>query len=98
MGTGEIRLSILWECVYKGAIIADDDLETGTKAGDVFSASLFKKLLEEEYEKLLQADNIDVFNTSKITTLPISKEITIAYINSEVKLPWFIDLLNINLK
>jgi malate synthase len=29
--------------------------------------------------------------------LPISKEIVIAYIQSELKLPWFIDLLNINL-
>jgi malate synthase len=38
-----------------------------------------------------------VFDASKTTTLPISREITVAYIHSEVKLPWFIDLLNINL-
>jgi malate synthase len=53
--------------------------------------------LEEEYEKLLRANNKDVFDTSKTTTLPISREIAVAYINSKVKLPWFIDLLNINL-
>ncbi len=97
MATGEIRLSILWEWVHKGAILTDDDAPTGTKAGDAFSISLFEKLLEEEYEKLLSADSKDVFDISKTTTLPISKEIAIAYIHSEEKLPWFIDLLNINL-
>lgn len=97
MATGEIRLSILWEWVHKGATITDDDSETGTKKEDLFSIALFEKLLEEEYEKLLKAGNKDVFDASKTTTLPISKEITVAYIHSDVKLPWFIDLLNINL-
>ena len=58
---------------------------------------LFHRLLEEEYEKLLMAKDKDVFDSSKNTTLPISKEIAIAYIESARKLPWFIDLLNINL-
>ncbi len=97
MATGEIRLSILWEWVHKGAILSEDDKQTGIKAGEAFSIALFEKLLEEEYEKLLKAGNKDVFDTSKTTTLPISKEIAIAYIHSEEKLPWFIDLLNINL-
>jgi malate synthase len=97
MATGEIRLSILWEWVHKGAKLSHDDLQTGTKAGDLFSIDLFNRLLEEEYEKLLGANNKDVFDTSKTTTLPISREIAVAYINSKVKLPWFIDLLNINL-
>jgi malate synthase len=97
MATGEIRLSILWEWVHKGARLTNEDPETGTKAGDTFSIELFNRLLEEEYEKLLKASNKDVFDTSKTTTLPIAREIAVAYINSEVKLPWFIDLLNINL-
>ena len=97
MATGEIRLSILWEWVHKGATLTEDDVQTGIKTGDAFSVSLFDKLLEEEYEKLLKANNKDVFDSSKTTTLPISKEITIAYIHSEEKFPWFIDLLNINL-
>ena len=97
MATGEIRLSILWEWVHKGAILTKDDEENGVKAGDIFSVALFEKLLEEEYEKLLKAGNKDVYDESKATTLPISKEIVVAYIHSEVKLPWFIDLLNINL-
>jgi len=97
MATGEIRLSILWEWVHKGAILTEDDPTTNTKAGDVFSASLFEKLLEEEYEKLLHAEDRDVHESSKTTTLPISKEIVVTYVQCEVKLPWFIDLLNINL-
>jgi malate synthase len=97
MATGEIRLSILWEWVHKGAKLTEDDEETGTKAGDVFSPELFKKLLEEEYQKLLEADNKDVFGSSKNTTLPISREIAYTYVLSDIKAPWFIDLLNINL-
>lgn len=97
MATGEIRLSILWEWVHKGAILKEEDPHTGTAAGNTFSMALFEKLLDEEYEKLLKASNKDVFDTSKTTTLPISREIAVAYIHSKVKLPWFIDLLNINL-
>ena len=97
MATGEIRLSILWEWVHKGAILTEDDGQTGTKAGDRFSIALFEKLLDEEYEKLVKANNKDVFDSSKTTTLPISKEIVVTYIHNKEKFPWFIDLLNINL-
>ena len=97
MATGEIRLSILWEWVHKGAVITEDDPMTGVKSGDLFSQSLFTKLLNEEYEKLLSASSKDVYDESKTTTLPISREIVEVYVLSEVKLPWFIDLLNINL-
>jgi malate synthase len=97
MATGEIRLSILWEWLHKGAILTEDDPETGVKAGDVFSEELYRRLMEEEYEKLLKAGNKDVFDASKTTTLPIAREIADTYVLSEVKLPWFIDLLNINL-
>ncbi|HEV7348610.1 malate synthase [Telluribacter sp.] len=97
MATGEIRLSILWEWVQKGATLTEADAPTGTRAGDTFTAELFKKLFVEEYEKLLKAGNKDVFDDSKTSTLPISKEIVLAYVLSEHKFPWFIDFLNINL-
>ena len=97
MATGEIRLSILWEWIHKGAILTSDDPLTHTKTGDVFTFELFEKLLEEEYWKLLNARNKDVYDSSKKTTLPISREIVAIYTQSPVKLPWFIDLLNINL-
>lgn len=97
MATGEIRLSILWEWLHKGAVLTEGDAATGVDAGAVFSEDLFKKLLEEEYEKLLNANNKDVFDASKTTTLPIAKAIAEVYVLSETKAPWFIDLLNINL-
>ncbi|HEX5169741.1 MAG TPA: malate synthase [Cyclobacteriaceae bacterium] len=97
MATGEIRLSILWEWVHKGAMLTEDDLETGIKKGDVFDSTLFEKLLDEEYDKLLNAKNKDVHDDSKTTTLPISREISHTYVLDHVKAPWFIDLLNINL-
>jgi malate synthase len=97
MATGEIRLSILWEWIHKGAILTEDDPDTGTQAGDVFTMEVYERLMAEEYEKLLQANSKDVHEDSKTTTLPIAREITQAYIHSEQKPPWLIDLLNINL-
>ena len=97
MATGEIRLSILWEWVHKGAMLTEDDAAADVKTGDIFSSELFQKLLEQEYKKLLEANNKDVFDSSKNTTLPISREIAETYVRSKIKVPWFIDLLNINL-
>jgi malate synthase len=97
MATGEIRLSILWEWIHKGAALTEDDAETGLNSGDVFSLEIFERLLEEEYAKLLAAGNRDVHDNSKTTTLPIARAIVEAYVNDAVKAPWYIDLLNINL-
>ena len=36
-------------------------------------------------------------DNSKRTTLPVAREIVETYVADEVKLPWYIDLLNINL-
>ena len=95
--TGEIRLSILWEWIHKGAKLTEDDPETNVKAGDVFTVELFERLLEEEYQKLRKAKDKDVHDISKDTTLPIAKEIVRTYVLDEIKTPWYIDLLNINL-
>lgn len=95
--TGEIRLSILWEWLHKNATLTADDASTGVKAGDKFTLELFKKLLAEEYEKLRKASNRDVHDNSKDTSLPIAREIVEAYVVDPVKVPWYIDLLNINL-
>jgi malate synthase len=97
MATGEIRLSILWEWIHKGARLTEDDPETGVKSGDVFTSDLFQRLLGEEYEKLLRAKNKDVYDDSKATTLPIVREIAESYMMETIKIPWYIDLLNINL-
>ena len=97
MATGEIRLSILWEWLHKGALFTEDDPETGVSAGDVFTGELFDRLLSEEVDKLLAARDKDVWEHSKTTTLPIAREIVGAYVRSAIKLPWYVDLLNINL-
>jgi malate synthase len=97
MATGEIRLSILWEWVQKHASLTESDPETGVQSGDVFDEKLFKRLLLEEYNKLMNATDKDVHNDSKTTTLPISREIAETYVLYPEKFPWFIDFLNINL-
>jgi malate synthase len=97
MATGEIRVSILWEWLHKNATLTEDDSETGARAGDQFDATLFARLLDEEYAKLLAARDRDVHDDSKRTTLPIAREIVATYITNPVKLPWYIDLLNLNL-
>jgi len=97
MATGEIRLSILWEWLHKGAKLTADDAETGVKQGDTFTSELCARLLSEEYTKLLAAGNRDVHENSKTTTLPIAREIVETYLLDQTKLPWYIDLLNITL-
>jgi malate synthase len=97
MATGEIRLSILWEWLHKGARLTETDGATGAAQGDAFTADLFARLLEEEYAKLRAAGNRDVHDDSKATTLPIAREIVQTYVTSPVKAPWYVDLLNLNL-
>ncbi len=97
MATGEIRLSILWEWLHKNASLTAGDEETGVQPGDRVTAELCARLLAEEYEKLRRASNRDVYDMSKDTTLPIAREIVETYLMDDVKLPWYIDLLNINL-
>ncbi|HEX4347944.1 MAG TPA: hypothetical protein VHZ73_10245 [Vicinamibacterales bacterium] len=89
MATGEIRLSILWEWLHKGAKLTD--------GGERFTRELFETLLAEEYAKLRGASNRDVHDDSKDTTLPVAREIVETYVLDPVKLPWYIDLLNITL-
>ncbi|MEM7298458.1 MAG: malate synthase, partial [Bacteroidota bacterium] len=97
MATGEIRVSVLWEWVHKRAQLTDADAQIGRSRGDVFTSEIFLQLLDEEYDKLLQASNKDVHEESKSTSLPISKMIVERFVMEPVKAPWFIDLLNLNL-
>jgi malate synthase len=97
MATGEIRLSIFWEWLHKGATLTEADPATGSVAGETVSLKLFERLLEEEYAKLRRAGDRDVHDDSKDTTLPIARAIVEAYVLEPVKTPWYVDLLNINL-
>jgi malate synthase len=93
MATGEIRLSILWEWVDKGAVLTEDDKETGVKAGDIFTSDLFERLLAEEYDKLLRAKDKDVDDSSP----PLCPSQEIVETCVPTARPWYIGLLNINL-
>jgi len=97
MATGEIRLSILWEWVHNQARLTAADVATGVREGDPFTLELCQRLIAEEYEKLRRAGNRDVHDDSKETTLPIAREVVASYVADRLKLPWYIDLLNINL-
>ena len=97
MATGEIRLSILWEWLHKGARFTEDDPATGVRAGDPFTADLFERLVDDEYAKLGRAGDRDVHDDSKATTLPVAREIVAGYVPSRTKAPWYVDLLNLNL-
>lgn len=97
MATGEIRLSILWEWVHKGARLTDNDAPTGLMSGEVFTTEIFNKLLAEEYEKLQCAKDNDVHDDSKESTLPIAREIVKTYVSDFNKPPRYMDLLNVNL-
>ena len=46
---------------------------------------------------MLRADSRDVHEGSKTTTLPVARVIVERYVLDPVKLPWYIDLLNITL-
>ncbi len=71
MATGEIRLSILWEWLQKGAVLTDTDVASGER----FTREVFARLLAEEYDKLLHAGDRDVHSHSKETTLPVARAI-----------------------
>jgi malate synthase len=97
MATGEIRLSILWEWVHKGARLTASDSAIGVSDGERFTLELCRRLIAEEFAKLQRADNRDVHDDSKATTLPIAREILERYVAEDVKPPWYVDLLNITL-
>ncbi|HUF78521.1 MAG TPA: malate synthase, partial [Thermoanaerobaculia bacterium] len=95
MATGEIRASILWEWLHKGAEMTADDPETGVAAGDPFTPDLFRRLVAEEHGKLRRASDRDVHEDSKDSTLPIARDILEALVEHPTKPPWYIDLLNL---
>jgi malate synthase len=97
MATGEIRLSILWEWIHKRARLTAADAETGVADGDSFTDDLCRRLIAEEYDKLQRAGDRDVHDDSKKTTLPIARAIVETYVEQQVKLPWYVDLLNLTL-
>ena len=96
MATGEIRLSILWEWVHKGARLTAADAAAGASEGDLFTSELCGRLIAEEYEKLQRRA------TATSTTTPSNDAADRArdrrdLLSQPVKVPWYVDLLNITL-
>ena len=72
--------------------------QTGVQAGDTFDAALFARLLAEEYEKLLAARATATSTTTRRRRRCRSRgRSSTTYVIDDVKLPWYIDLLNLNL-
>ena len=78
-------------------VIVDDEPLARAIVKEYLSRQTGVALLAEEYDKLQRASNRDVHDNSKATTLPIAREIADVYVLGDRKLPWYIDLLNINL-
>ena len=98
MATGEIRLSILWEWVHKGARMTAADPAAGVAEGDPFTLDLCR---QADRRGVRQAAARRATATSTTTRRPRrcrsrarSSRRTSA---QPVKLPWYVDLLNINL-
>ena len=75
----------------------EGDALLGVAVGDALTPALFERLLADEHDKLVRATNRDVHDDSKRTTLPIARLIVEHYVMSPVKMPWYVDLLNLNL-
>jgi malate synthase len=97
LATAEIRMSVLWEWVHKRAEITETDEALALAAGDRFDEELFDRILREEsakIETLLDSRR----HGSDRSPLPVAREVVQKYVAADVKIPWFVDLLNLNLE
>ena len=98
MATGEIRLSILWEWLHKQAALTRRTTRPpGCRPAIASRPSSSIACCARSTKSCSHAGNRDVHDNSKTTTLPIARAIVDAYVRDDQKLPWYIDLLNINL-
>ena len=95
MATGEIRLSILWEWLHKGRV--HRGRRERREGGRQVHAGALRPAARRGVRQAARGGNRDVHDNSKKTTLPIAREIVETYVTRDRKLPWYIDLLNVNL-
>ena len=96
MATGEIRLSILWEWLQGRTATATDE-STGVQPGDLFTRVLFTERLLAGNTRSCWAQNRDVHDDSKTTTLPVASGDRRELRARSGEAPWYIDLLNATL-
>ena len=97
LATAEIRLSILWEWLHKGAEFTQTDDAAGNGAGDRFDLELFERLLREEHDKIQEAYDAAKDGDLRGKAIRVAREIVHKYVTADAKAPWFVDLLNLNL-
>ena len=98
MATGEIRLSILWEWVHKGARLTADDAAVGVRGGRSVHARLCARLIAEEYDKLQRAEQSRrARRLEGHDAADRARDRRDLRLRSRCKLPWYVDLLNITL-
>ena len=98
MATGEIRMSILWEWLHKGARFTDDDPETGVaRRRRLHRRAVRAGSWTRSTPSCCGRATATSTTTRSTTTLPIARAIVEAYVHEPVKPPWYIDLLNLNL-
>ena len=95
--TGEIRLSILWEWVHKKGRLTEDDAPIGAAPAMLSHPRCSAACLPKSTKSCC----VPVTGTCTLCPskrpLPITREIVERYVLDETKVPWYIDLLNINL-
>ena len=97
MATGEIRLSILWEWLHKGASLTADD-ENRREGGRHVHARVVRDAARCRSTTSCSAPATATCTTSRSARrCPSRARSCETYVMDEVKLPWYIDLLNINL-
>ena len=96
MATGEIRLSILWEWLHKRATLTADDDEIGVKAGDPFTRTCASGCLPRNTRSCEGGQPRRSRRLEKDDAADCAGDCR-TYVMDDTKLPWYIDLLNINL-
>ena len=82
----------------QGRALTADDEATGAKAGDRFTPSSSTRLLDEEYDKLLaRGQSRRARRLEDTPRCPSRARSSRPTSPTPLKLPWYIDLLNINL-
>ena len=100
MATGEIRLSILWEWLHKGAKLTEDDSETGHEGGRRGSDGESVGALARGRVCEAAAKRAIVTCTMTLRALRcrlLARSWKHMFQTSPCKPPWYIDLLNLNL-
>jgi malate synthase len=92
--TAEIRASIIWDWIHKGATFDESEDFPGQK----ITSDIVAQLIKKQYQKLLDESNPkNVHPETKTTTLPIAKFIVERYVFNEKKAPWLMYVMNYGL-